>query len=248
MKKSRVIPGAEYAEGLRAAYLRAAARIGDPRLAQPLLDKAAQLATRHFEDVVLEPRGGPPCGRPTAKGTPCRRAKAACDAHLTAAEREERASLKARAQEPHRLYLQDPPSCHLWDPPAPGQWWWEWQGDRCANCGYGRGALVTDHCHRTGLDRGYLCRPCNTMEGRGAGRRWQLYRARPPSVICGGTHPYEGWGARGPEPWVVHVLGPVPSTPPARAEYLSAAVGLVWSDHFDLFTGRPRAAAARQFG
>ena len=40
-----------------------------------------------------------------------------------------------------------------------------WQDGRCALCGFRDGPLVEDHCHMTGLVRGYLCRSCNTTEG-----------------------------------------------------------------------------------
>ena len=45
------------------------------------------------------------------------------------------------------------------------------QGDRCAICG-GRvprvSLWVLDHCHETGLVRGVLCRPCNSLLGAAA--------------------------------------------------------------------------------
>ena len=40
-----------------------------------------------------------------------------------------------------------------------------WQDGRCALCGF-RDRLVEDHCHDSGLVRGYLCKSCNTTEGR----------------------------------------------------------------------------------
>lgn len=63
-----------------------------------------------------------------------------------------------------------------------------WQDDRCAMCGTerrpcptcgqqrGKG-LVEDHCHRTGLRRGYLCRSCNVLEASSAGDAWIGWRA-----------------------------------------------------------------------
>ena len=43
----------------------------------------------------------------------------------------------------------------------------DWHAGRCGICGLdvGDDALVLDHDHRTGLVRGYICRPCNAKEG-----------------------------------------------------------------------------------
>jgi hypothetical protein len=49
-----------------------------------------------------------------------------------------------------------------------------WSKDRgCAICGLDR-RLVTDHCHTTGLVRGYICRHCNTDEGTGNWASWMI--------------------------------------------------------------------------
>lgn len=74
----------------------------------------------------------------------------------------------------------------------------EWQDDRCAICGrrYARwGRLDTDHDHRTGLVRGFLCRPCNTYEGKNpaAGGPWAVYRHRYPAAALDVWIYYEGY-------------------------------------------------------
>ena len=64
------------------------------------------------------------------------------------------------------------PAFTFWDKPAPDgesppgvSPMRAWQDGRCALCGFRYGPLVEDHCHTTGLVRGYLCRSCNTTEG-----------------------------------------------------------------------------------
>lgn len=88
--------------------------------------------------------------------------------------------------------------------------------------------LVVDHCHRTGLERGFLCRSCNGREASGQGIHWDQYRHRPPSAICGQIDLYcDPWhGLVEPEEWVVQVLGPLPATCEARVAYLRAALKL----------------------
>lgn len=74
------------------------------------------------------------------------------------------------------------PAFKTWDAPAPGQIMETWQAGRCAICGVRpphrprRPALMTDHCHRTGLIRGLLCRNCNTREGWGHDDLWGPWR------------------------------------------------------------------------
>lgn len=51
-----------------------------------------------------------------------------------------------------------------WPLPEPGTSLRTWQAGRCAWCGF-EDSLVRDHCHRTGLIRGLLCRGCNSHEG-----------------------------------------------------------------------------------
>lgn len=52
----------------------------------------------------------------------------------------------------------------------------------CAMCGMPDtlSSLVEDHCHITGLVRGYLCRGCNTIEGTSGAPEWDEYRRNPP--------------------------------------------------------------------
>jgi hypothetical protein len=57
-----------------------------------------------------------------------------------------------------------------------------WQSARCAICGGSR-KLFEDHDHDSGLVRGLLCHVCNS--GENSGRRWELYRRRPPTRILG---------------------------------------------------------------
>lgn len=106
----------------------------------------------------------------------------------------------------------------------------KWQAERCAICGH-RGAAVEDHCHRTGLFRGFLCRSCNTREGLSPATVFEAYRRRPPAVIVGYTYQYVGFGTPDtgaePEDWVVAALGPLPPDhTPEAAAYLAAAAVL----------------------
>lgn len=63
-----------------------------------------------------------------------------------------------------------------------------WQGGRCAICQHATGKtrrLSVDHDHKTGLVRGLLCRPCNTVLGRAGDNpawfdRGALYLRQPP--------------------------------------------------------------------
>lgn len=87
-----------------------------------------------------------------------------------------------------------------------------WHKNRCAICGTSKrynDGLVTDHDHGTGWIRGFLCRSCNTLEGCGHRGAFDLYRERPPAVICGVRLEYVGgWGA----------MAIVPSAPPEPQE------------------------------
>jgi hypothetical protein len=104
-----------------------------------------------------------------------------------------------------------------------------WQDQHCAICG-AWDASVEDHCHLTGLFRGYLCRGCNVSEGvRGDAPFWQ-YRERPPAVIVGETWVYfGGWGNQNgaePQGWVIDFLGPHPTDPFLQVFYLASAARL----------------------
>lgn len=65
------------------------------------------------------------------------------------------------------------PAFTFWDEPDPDETFppgvspmRAWQDGRCALCGFRDRSLVEDHCHDTGLVRGYLCRSCNVTEGK----------------------------------------------------------------------------------
>lgn len=67
---------------------------------------------------------------------------------------------------------------------------------RCAICGLADNK-IEDHDHETGFVRGWLCRSCNTAEGRNrySGGIWARYRLRYPYLILGITERYTGgWG------------------------------------------------------
>lgn len=101
----------------------------------------------------------------------------------------------------------------------------EYQGGNwCAICGATdlQCPTVNDHCHKTGLLRGVLCRRCNAESDA----RFGAYARLPPSVLCGATEPYEGgrWRGRASvEPWVERQLGPLPESAAERALYLARA-------------------------
>jgi hypothetical protein len=122
------------------------------------------------------------------------------------------------------------PACHCWIAPAPGQTHIDWQDGRCAGCNRRErkySELVVDHCHRTGIERGLLCRSCNISEAYSLDQGfWQLYRERPPTVICKSARVY-GRGAHDTlEGWVFRALGPVPEAPAEMAAYLAAAAAM----------------------
>lgn len=70
----------------------------------------------------------------------------------------------------------------------------KWMAGRCATCGdRSPGSLVEDHCHETGLFRGYLCRSCNTREGYSGDypdSLFGMYRERNPATIFNIKQPY----------------------------------------------------------
>ncbi|WP_327740317.1 endonuclease VII domain-containing protein [Streptomyces nojiriensis] len=104
------------------------------------------------------------------------------------------------------LDLQGTPSCHAWsvpDEPVPGHLsptdaLRRWQGGACAMCSARRGSLVVDHCHRTGLIRGLLCRSCNATEPHSRAPSFAAYRSRPPAVMLQVEEqygsPWDGFG------------------------------------------------------
>jgi hypothetical protein len=183
------------------------------------------------------------CGRPTRRGKPCR--AYSCALHLTSQERVERARKKAEQDVHHArwdLYYASPPACHSWDRPAKGQNSGAWQDGRCAGCGLSRAwlTLEDDHCHLTGLCRGYLCSGCNQDEGRNKrAARWQMYRQWPPTLICGDMTVYRSWGTAEPQWWVQLALGSLPDTCVELERYYYAAHALVRNP----WTGRARATA-----
>jgi hypothetical protein len=103
-----------------------------------------------------------------------------------------------------------------------------WHEDRCAICGEvedqaGRHGHVLDHDHDSGLERGWLCRRCNTLEGvqRGSSAAPVIlqYRERPPAVILGVSIVY------------VNVYGETPVTrPPVSYEELERVVERVFDN------------------
>lgn len=70
---------------------------------------------------------------------------------------------------------------HAWkdwgEPPVGGDLA-EWQDGRCAWCGTDSAyRMVRDHCHMTGLVRGFLCNWCNTTESKSNDPEWDSWRA-----------------------------------------------------------------------
>lgn len=182
-----------------------------------------------------------------------------CWHHLTKAERAELAAGQERAEQRYQAANAVDPACWSWPLPLddetetyglsteilalPGMRQSmrlsRWQAGRCAICD-GPAGQVEDHCHRSGLFRGYLCLGCNVREGVQGVPLFQKYRSRPPAVILGFTYRYVGFGYPDgalADDWVVKALGPVPPDyTPAAAEYLAAASALPlpswsWSDN-----------------
>ena len=70
-----------------------------------------------------------------------------------------------------------------------------WQNKMCAMCGRDGEKLVLDHCHETGLARGFLCSPCNIKESKSFGAiEWEIYRKFPPAVLLGLKFYYNDFG------------------------------------------------------
>lgn len=95
----------------------------------------------------------------------------------------------------------------------------DWQDNRCAWCGHSnvtRG-LVRDHCHLTGLVRGYLCSGCNSREGSGSESVWGGWRA--------GDNPANALGQY--EIYRNH-LGETPLSPQGALQYYSPDELAAW--------------------
>lgn len=138
------------------------------------------------------------------------------------------------------------PACWGWPIPAPAipselpcadasEWAWErlaeFHAGRCGACGVlvGQVGSALDHCHLTGLVRGWLCRSCNGREGRGSGAWVENYRRLPPAVIIGATCEYVGRRSGDPEMWVQVALGrlrPDDDDPVGQADFLADAANL----------------------
>lgn len=206
--------------------------MADAEPASSLMDLIAGLPKTPTQQTPL-------CGRPRSTGQPCKSLlpgdAPACHFHLTATERDEldRHRAEQSASGPTAITQ---PACWSWPHPERPVTSWadvaDWHADRCAACGYRR-ELVTDHCHKSGLVRGLLCRGCNVQEGCGNPWWGDGYRARPPAVILGYTEPYLLTITYGrtspfaqPEPWLVELLGPLPDDPSEASRYLAAAVPL----------------------
>lgn len=85
------------------------------------------------------------------------------------------------------------PACVNWPIPERGMSMAQWQDGRCAVCGFTATPLVTDHDHVTGLERGYLCRSCNTSEGQSGADIWRRWRSGSnPAAILGVEVEYSG--------------------------------------------------------
>ncbi|PJN31660.1 hypothetical protein CG747_44170 [Streptomyces sp. CB02959] len=99
----------------------------------------------------------------------------------------------------------------------------DWHAGRCAVCGRAGARLVDDHCHATGLLRGWLCSGCNGQEGKNPLSLYSAYRYRPPAVLLRWAIPYGDPRREGaqPLPWIVATYGERPREPRAAAEYLA---------------------------
>jgi hypothetical protein len=96
---------------------------------------------------------------------------------LTDAPKDVRDSLRLVRQVFRSKAHRTPANGELWFGPADAE---AFGGIPCAICGeFGMGErLQNDHCHVTGIWRGYLCRSCNHSEGRSNASRfdwWMLY-------------------------------------------------------------------------
>lgn len=72
----------------------------------------------------------------------------------------------------------------------------EWQDRRCAMCGYDDCRLVLDHCHESGLARGFLCSPCNIAESKSYdSTKWDIYRTFNPCKMLKLNFYYNDFGS-----------------------------------------------------
>ncbi|MGW0737668.1 endonuclease domain-containing protein [Streptomyces sp. NPDC002851] len=100
-----------------------------------------------------------------------------------------------------------------------------WQRELCAICGIEEKRMFTDHCHRTGMVRGKLCRSCNTLEGYSGAPLFSAYRLRPPVVLLGVTQPYRD--AHGNEAAPAPSLNPAPTDPADAASWVATVAARV---------------------
>ncbi|MFG3046206.1 endonuclease domain-containing protein [Streptomyces sp. NPDC048241] len=92
------------------------------------------------------------------------------------------------------------PSCHAWSVPGGSppehlsatQALGRWQNGMCAICSASPSRLLLDHCHTSGLVRGFLCTNCNTAEAFSDAPVFAAYRARSPAVLLGLEEQYGG--------------------------------------------------------
>ena len=65
----------------------------------------------------------------------------------------------------------------------------------CAACHRRDPYSFQDHCHSTGLFRGWLCHSCNTLEGFGSDfERWEAWRFTAPWLMVGRRRFYSNEG------------------------------------------------------
>jgi len=79
--------------------------------------------------------------------------------------------------------------------------WWNKNGI-CSVCGpsvrnpeFRQHPIYQDHCHSTGLARGWLCGSCNVTEGQNNNALWHLWRRTAPMLVVGERWFY-GWEGR----------------------------------------------------